>query len=134
MLTTLACACIFHHCSTQYDASGITQLRLPTTDGFAPSEEHLTRGAEFVQRAVSDNPDAKIFIHCRYVALLCVWLCVAVVVRAWLFAHAWAVCVRRHGGGAQVRHGAVSCDGGGGYGSTWVGHQSSGAPHEGAAA
>ena len=53
----------------QYRAAGISQLRLPTTDGVAPRHASLDKAVEWVSKVVADgkqeNKPVRVFVHCR---------------------------------------------------------------------
>lgn len=79
-------ACATH--STQYDDAGIEQLRLPTTDGFCPSKRDMLAGCAFIKEAIKHDPNAKVFIHCRYVLLPAACLLPQTAARLRHFTHA----------------------------------------------
>jgi len=43
---------------------GVKILHLPTIDQHAPSQEHLAKGVEFIQKEIDDG--GKVYIHCMW--------------------------------------------------------------------
>lgn len=50
---------------SHYESHGVRQLRLPTVDTTSPSLESVMLGVSFIRDFMDDNPDKRVFIHCK---------------------------------------------------------------------